>query len=139
MSRKNIPLLHEVIPYIDILNNLLEKAMVDRTLHVTVRSAAAQGFRVLNKYYAKSDDSIMYRIAMSALFLFSSYFIILIIILVLHPRYKLAYFSKAQWEKSWIDTARDILESEYDTQYRTDDSMETANSVSAIYYTIYIG
>lgn len=60
MSKKKIPLLHKVIPYIDALNNLLEKAMSNHTLHASVHGAAAQGSGILNKYYQKTNESIMY-------------------------------------------------------------------------------
>jgi hypothetical protein len=37
---------------------------------------------------------------------------------VLHPKYKLAYFQKAQWEQEWIDTAKDMLRDEWETTYK---------------------
>src|ERR1700677_818542 len=67
MSQNKVPLLHEVIPIIDVLTDRLEAATGDLTLHAAVRAAAAKGLAILNKYYAKTDDSIMYRMVMSML------------------------------------------------------------------------
>ena len=65
ISRSRIPLLHEVIPIMDILTNLLNDAVSNTSLHIAVRAVAARGRVILDKYYAKTDDSIMYRMAMS--------------------------------------------------------------------------
>ena len=65
ISTKGSPLLYDVIPLIDKLSLQLEKAVKDRALSKVVRVAAARGLGVLNKYYSKTDDSIMYRLAMS--------------------------------------------------------------------------
>lgn len=43
---------------------MLDEKVLDPHLHVTVRAAAARGIKVLNKYYSKTDESIMYRLAM---------------------------------------------------------------------------
>ena len=37
--------------------------------------------------------------------------------LVLHPAYKLRYFKIRQWEQAWIDTAQDLVESEFASEY----------------------
>ncbi|KAK7680163.1 hypothetical protein QCA50_016672 [Cerrena zonata] len=72
VSKSKVPLLHEVIPLIDSCTGILEDAIADLTNHQAVHVAAARGLNVLNKYYSKTDDSIMYHIAM-----------------IMHPRYKL--------------------------------------------------
>jgi hypothetical protein len=38
--------------------------------------------------------------------------------LVLHPRYKSSYFSKAGWLREWIDEAERLLRLEWATNYR---------------------
>ncbi|KAK7685245.1 hypothetical protein QCA50_011608 [Cerrena zonata] len=91
VSQAGTPLLHHVIPLIDLCMTLLEDAIADSSNHQSVHVAAVCGLRVLNKYYSKTDDSVMYRIAM-----------------VLHPRYKLEYFCCQRWEASWIETAEEI-------------------------------
>ena len=68
ISQSKRPLIHQVIPYIDLLTAHLEQAIADYTLMKPVRSSAARGLRMLNKYYSRTDDSIMYRIAMSTSF-----------------------------------------------------------------------
>jgi hypothetical protein len=65
LSQKKVPLLHKVIPVIDILTERLEDISRNREYLASVRTGAAKGLAVLNKYYAKTDESIMYRCAMS--------------------------------------------------------------------------
>lgn len=36
---------------------------------------------------------------------------------VLHPRHKLEYFKKHNWEEAWVDTARDIVRNEFNRSY----------------------
>lgn len=65
MSQSKTPLLYQAIPIIDALTRMLETASDNDALFPAVRAAAAKGIAVLNKYYAKTDESIMYRCAMS--------------------------------------------------------------------------
>lgn len=65
MSQSKVPLLHEVIPLINTITCTLENAIVDQTLYPAVHASAAKGLAVLNKYYSKTDKSIMYYCAMS--------------------------------------------------------------------------
>lgn len=64
------PLLHQVIPVIDILTECLEDISSNSQYYSTIRAGAAKGLAVLNKYYSKTDESIMYRCAMSMLYCF---------------------------------------------------------------------
>lgn len=73
MSKSDVPLLHEVISLIDALTTHLKNAITDATLLKPVHIAAARGLRMLHKYYSKTDESIMYRIAMSKFCLPLSY------------------------------------------------------------------
>ena len=57
-------LVHEVIPVIDILTQHLDKFSDNLVLHPSVHAAAARGRIVLNKYYSRTDRSMVYRIAM---------------------------------------------------------------------------
>lgn len=70
MSKSRVPLLHEVIPLIDAITAELDKYIEnnDNVYHPLVSAAAARGLAVLNKYYSKTDDSILYRGAMSKCF-----------------------------------------------------------------------
>ncbi|KAJ6534286.1 hypothetical protein B0H19DRAFT_881596, partial [Mycena capillaripes] len=52
--------------------------------------------KTMNHYYARTDESNVYRIAM-----------------ILHPGLKLAYFKKQRWPQALIDTAKSITRDEY--------------------------
>ena len=65
MSTNRHALVHEVIPYMDILTEHLARFKDDTVLNAVVRSAAERGMEVINRYYSKTDQSIVYRIAMS--------------------------------------------------------------------------
>jgi hypothetical protein len=67
VSSNSTPLLHHIIPLFDIITHKLDGFVDDEKLHPAVRTAAARGRVMLNKYYGLSDDSIMYRIAMHKL------------------------------------------------------------------------
>ena len=58
--------MHEVIPYMDILTEHLARFKDDHVLHPVVRAASERGIEVINRYYSKTDQSVVYRIAMSA-------------------------------------------------------------------------
>ncbi|THU93031.1 hypothetical protein K435DRAFT_671032, partial [Dendrothele bispora CBS 962.96] len=64
-SSKKRPLIHEVIPFMDSINKKLENFMDDESKLPCVRFAARCGRNILDKYYAKTDDSLVYRAAMS--------------------------------------------------------------------------
>ncbi|THU77327.1 hypothetical protein K435DRAFT_702637 [Dendrothele bispora CBS 962.96] len=67
-SKSNRPLLAEVIPYIDSITKKLEDVIGDYSKSPIVRAAAAKGYAIMNKYYGKTDYSIMYRMCMSTFF-----------------------------------------------------------------------
>ena len=64
ISQTAIPLIHHVILYIDSLTTRLEKTVANVSLLKPVRAAAARGLRMLHKCYSRTDESIMYCIAM---------------------------------------------------------------------------
>ncbi|THU91988.1 hypothetical protein K435DRAFT_673000 [Dendrothele bispora CBS 962.96] len=70
MSGKTRPLIHEVIPFIDSINKKLETVIDNQSKLDCVRFAARCGRNILDKYYAKTDDSLVYRCAMSGFSLF---------------------------------------------------------------------
>ncbi|KAK7062587.1 hypothetical protein VNI00_000075 [Paramarasmius palmivorus] len=84
METNKRPLLQDVICIIDKLNNKLEAFVTD-----TVKLL---GLTILDKYYAKTDDSVIYRAAM-----------------LLHPRMKTSYFTKAAWPDEWVNSAKAVL------------------------------
>lgn len=65
ISENQTPLIHHVIPIFDALTTALEDYIDKPSLPLVVRHAALRGFLMLNKYYSKSDESVIYRIAMS--------------------------------------------------------------------------
>lgn len=62
------PLLHAVIPLMNNLVSKLEDFVDDKKLHASARAGASAGRKVLTKYYSLTDESIMYRLAISELF-----------------------------------------------------------------------
>ncbi|KAJ7064063.1 hypothetical protein C8F01DRAFT_984191 [Mycena amicta] len=69
LSTNKHPRIFEVIPIIDILNQHLEAVVrktksPERPMSAVVRMAAVAGLGITDKYYSKTDESIMYRVAM---------------------------------------------------------------------------
>ena len=62
-------MLHEVIPTIDKLQEAFDVIQDDIRLPNAVRHGAARASIVLSKYYARTDQSDAYRIAMRMFFL----------------------------------------------------------------------
>ncbi len=110
----------------DILTHKINDAIQDESLHIAVRAAAARGRVILDKYYSKTDQSIMYRMAMSTSHTVSH----LILVTyhghdeVLHPQYKTDYFVDEEWEEEWIVAARDIITERWNTFYRDNDVVQ---------------
>jgi hypothetical protein len=96
-----VALVHEVIPLIDAITNVLGKFISKTDQHPAIRHAANTALAVLNKYYSLTDDSIVYRIAM-----------------LLHPRYKTFYFRDRKWKESWINEALKLLRNEWTENYK---------------------
>lgn len=68
ISTNKIPLIHQVIPISNVITTALEDHIEKDTLPLVVHHAALRGYDMLNKYYTLTDDSIVYRIAMSRSF-----------------------------------------------------------------------
>ena len=64
MQEAGVPLISSVIPCIDQLVDAIDRFKDNIDNHAVVRSAAIRGLTILNKYYQKSDESYVYRIAM---------------------------------------------------------------------------
>jgi hypothetical protein len=116
-------LVHEVIPLYDGITRALDERIHEEEgpMPPAIRMAAVRGRAILDKYYSLTDDSIVYRIAMSGCYAFvvmttnqfSSF-------AVLHPRYKMTYFHRAKWNRDWIATAESILRTEWALNYKPD-------------------
>ncbi|KAJ2929036.1 hypothetical protein H1R20_g8060, partial [Candolleomyces eurysporus] len=94
--RRDVPLVHEVIPYIDSVSSYFDTVIDNMVLLPAVRHAALCGLLMMNKYYSKTDKAIVYRIAM-----------------IFHPAYKTLYFKDACWEEEWISTAVSVARKEW--------------------------
>jgi hypothetical protein len=74
---------------------------------LVIRTAALRGLTMMKKYYSLTDESVVFRIAMSM-----NYFYSLSCAhdgLVLHPKHKTSYFVKAKWPREWIQTAENLV------------------------------
>lgn len=127
ISQSRVPLIHEVIPIFDVITTALDDFTDDTKLSPCVRAAALRGQTMLNKYYALTDESIVFRVAMSVLFLTTlRCYCWFFILLVLHPKYKTMYFAKAKWPREWIQTAEDLVRHEWETYYKLQTNKKTA-------------
>jgi hypothetical protein len=107
-----------VIPAMDHIDQVLASQSLNKALDASIRVALTLAKKTLNRYYTLTDSSEVYRIAMSmSCFLFFCCCHDHPNVLVLHPRHKLAYFAKAGWEDDWIETARNIVRTEFDRSY----------------------
>ena len=102
----------------DTIDEVLATNALSSKYSVAIHAALSVGKKTLNRYYAKTDLSKTYRIAMGIPFFIlhftsSSHSILS----VLHPRHKLNYFKNAKWEDDWIETARQLVRDEFDLLY----------------------
>lgn len=123
VSKSAIPLVHDVIPLIDSITSILDETMDNVLEDLAIRHAALRGLLLLNKYYARTDDTVVYRIAMSK-YLSIQYSTTILsprrVFLVLHPRHKLQYFARANWETEWIAEAKRIIGDVWVKNYKAD-------------------
>lgn len=56
----------------DMLTNLLDDFQKDESMLPAVRMAARRGRKMMDKYYGKTDESIMFRIGMSQFIVYFS-------------------------------------------------------------------
>jgi hypothetical protein len=122
ISTNKIPLIHQVIPYFDMITTALEDAIDNSTIPSAVHHAALRGYFMLNKYCSLTDDSIIYRIAMSIfsrtfryIFLTNSFFFFFV---VLHPRYKTTYFTRVKWPAEWTSAAEALIHKVWAEKYK---------------------
>jgi hypothetical protein len=59
-----MPSISTVIPAMDHIDEYLATASVNRSFSEAIRAALALGKKTLNRYYDKTDQSEVYRIAM---------------------------------------------------------------------------
>ncbi|KIY62424.1 hypothetical protein CYLTODRAFT_361514 [Cylindrobasidium torrendii FP15055 ss-10] len=102
----NDPSVSSVIPAMDRIDEIFASAAIKsgastQTFSPPMRYALAIGKKMMNKYYALSDDSYVYRISM-----------------VLHPSHKLAYFQRLGWDNDWTHTAVQITREVWEKRYK---------------------
>jgi hypothetical protein len=90
-SQASVSTIAHVIPTIDQIDAMLSESSTE-PLAPAVKYGLTFARHVLNKYYSKTDDSNIYRIAV-----------------ILHPQMKLKYFQRHKWSQEWIDMAEAIL------------------------------
>ena len=124
----------------DHIDEYLATASQNPSYSEAICTALTLGKQTLNRYYDKTDHSEVYRIAMGKSAYIQSYFCVFNWNSpVLHPRHKLNYFKKAGWEDEWIETARDIVRTEFDQTYAfmdvdIPDSETRSTVVSTFFY-----
>ncbi|RPD53479.1 hypothetical protein L226DRAFT_466841, partial [Lentinus tigrinus ALCF2SS1-7] len=64
ISSSSRALVHEVIPYMDLLTEHVDRFAADDSLAPSVRAAAKRGRVILDKYYQLTDETFIYRVAM---------------------------------------------------------------------------
>ncbi len=65
MSQSGVLLIHKVILMFDEIINQLKEMIMDTKLYAGVQAVAIQAQAVLCKYYSKTDESYMCRMAIS--------------------------------------------------------------------------
>ncbi|EAU88633.2 hypothetical protein CC1G_01006 [Coprinopsis cinerea okayama7 len=110
VSKTSVPLIHDVIPFIDSLTSWFEDYIRDIDLHPTVRHAALRGMLMMNKYYARTDEAVIF---------------------LLHPRMKANYFTRHKWPAAWITEAKEITRREWLDNYKTASSATSARNTPA--------
>ena len=115
---RETPNLAKVIPAMDHIDKHLATAATRGQYRPAIQAALTVGKKLLNKYYAATDHSEMYRIAMSNLFPISFlYMQANKQHIVLHPSHKLEYFKSAGWSEEWRETAVEIVRNEFERSY----------------------
>ncbi|SJL18671.1 uncharacterized protein ARMOST_22268 [Armillaria ostoyae] len=79
----------------------LEYRSFTRSSQQWIFSWVSRGLTIIDKYYSKTDESIMWKTAM-----------------ILHPRYKLNYFRNQNWLPEWIKTAKQSARDTWKLYYK---------------------
>ena len=93
-----------------------------RSVFPIVRLAAVKALGISDKYYGKADDSIMYRGAMRKFLLSAS--VSNSRLPVLDPRYRVTYLNKIGRQPEWIETAIELMRTQWITFYCVEDTAD---------------
>ncbi|EAU91275.1 hypothetical protein CC1G_11533 [Coprinopsis cinerea okayama7 len=85
VSQSAVPMVHPIIPLINSITAIFDKFIDNLNSHPAVCHAAFRGLLMLNKYYKRTDDAVVYQIAM-----------------LMHSSTKTSYFIRAGWSAEWI-------------------------------------
>ncbi len=109
----------------------LEKALKNSSLMLCVHVGVSHRLAIIDKYYSKTNESTMWKTAMSkfVLLLFSSRFLT-VSSSVLHPRYKLNYFRNQNWLPEWIKTAKQSAQDTWKLYYKPTITETVSTTVS---------
>lgn len=109
----------------DIIDEVLSTASDPSYVQsAAIRTALTIGKKTLSKYYNKTGESEVYRIAMSTSVAFFESMLFLTSILVLHPRNKLEYFKNKKWDEPSIEAAHALIQDKFNRSYREPDVEE---------------
>ncbi|KAG8692217.1 hypothetical protein FRC11_003774, partial [Ceratobasidium sp. 423] len=101
LSRASVPMLGNVIVLYDSLNHDYSQMCRNINLPVWACDGANCARLKFTKYYQKSDESVLYRLA-----------------ILLNPSFRVHYLTRAEWPEDWIDTAVDLLEEYWEKHYK---------------------
>lgn len=122
MSNSTHALLHEVIPFMDILTAHLDDFADNEALHPAVCRAAQLGRAAMNKHYSRTDESIQHRVAIgkSSLraFIVTYALYLPLYSTAMHPAMKIDYMVKKDWEPDWIEIVTEIVREEWRSRYK---------------------
>ena len=105
------------------------------------KQAKQTGYHALDHYYSLTDYSEVYWIAMGRCYNQLHFNGTNFTLLVLHPCHKLMYFKAADWPDEWINTAKDLVTTEFERTYlnhdesdntRSDDAMDGERELEAV-------
>ncbi|KAJ7343895.1 hypothetical protein DFH08DRAFT_962038 [Mycena albidolilacea] len=98
----------------DILTSTIVPSLGRRPIHNSVCKALNLAKTTLNKYYSHTDTSNVYHIAMVL------------------PSLKLEYFRLQKWDQDWINTAKQLVQDEFDLSYDSHDNNDNDGNMEIV-------
>jgi len=78
ISQANVPLIHQVMPIIDYICTELDEIINDYSKLAIVWHAAQNAAMIIDKYYACTDESVMYWVAICTFFLVLQFHVLIV-------------------------------------------------------------
>ena len=104
----------------------------DKKYLPSICSTVTLAKKTLDHYYSLTDYSEVYRIAMGRCYNQLHFNETNFTLLVLHPHHKLMYFKAADWPDEWINTAKDLVTTEFERTYLNHNESDNARSDDAM-------